>query len=84
MGNCRTIDSFIGCLTQAIVNPLIKLLFAAALILFLWGVFNYVRHSDSPEGRKTGGQHIIWGLVGMTIMVGVYGIIRILLSTVLQ
>lgn len=81
--NCNTIDTFIGCLAGTIVNPLIQLLFAAALVMFLWGVFGYIRNADNPEGRQTGGRHILWGLIGMAIMVGVYGIIRILIKTFL-
>ena len=77
-----TIDDFLGKLGTVILNPLIKLLFVAALIVFLWGVLQYIRKAESEEGRTTGRNHIIWGLIGMTIMVAVYGILDMLVNTV--
>ena len=72
---------FITTLSDVIINPLIRLMFAAALVYFLWGVFQYVRNADSSEDRKTGGRHIIWGLVGLFIMVSVIAILEIATDT---
>jgi hypothetical protein len=77
-----TLTSFIGKLATVVVNPLIKLMFAAALIVFLWGVFTYVKNADNADERETGRSHIIWGLVGMLIMVSVFTIIDIALNSV--
>ncbi|HEY4502605.1 MAG TPA: hypothetical protein VJH21_02115 [Candidatus Paceibacterota bacterium] len=65
-----------------ILNPLIILLFGFALILFLWGGFKFIRDAGSEEGRTLGKQSFIWGIVGMVIMVSVYGILRLVTSTV--
>jgi len=56
-------------------------MFALALVLFLWGVFEYIKNADSPEDRQKGTQHIIWGLVGLFIMVSVWTILEIALNT---
>ncbi len=77
-----TIEQFIGKLATIVVNPLIKLLFAAALIVFLWGIFGYIKDANNSEARETGKNHIIWGLVGMLIMVSVFSIIEIALDAV--
>jgi hypothetical protein len=74
-------DTLLVKIQNAIVNPVIALLFAAALLVFLWGVFQFVRASDSDEGRRTGGRHILWGAVGMGIMLSVFGIINVILNT---
>lgn len=76
-----TLPEFIATLVDVIVNPLIRLLFAVALVVFIWGVFEFIKDSDSSEGRKKGIQHIIWGLVGLAIMVSSYAIIGIALDT---
>ncbi|MCR4334230.1 MAG: hypothetical protein NUV47_00670 [Patescibacteria group bacterium] len=65
-----------------IVNPAIGLMFALALIFFLYGVFEYFVKSNDPTARVTGSQHILWGLVGMVIMFGAYGIINIIKGTI--
>jgi FtsH-binding integral membrane protein len=76
-----TVSDFIKILVDVIVNPLIRLSFAVALVVFLWGVFGYIKNADSSEDRKKGTQHIIWGLVGLFIMTSVFTILEIALNT---
>lgn len=75
-------NQLIGRIEAAIINPVIALLFGVALIVFLWGCFQFVRGADSPDGRATGGRHILWGSIGMGIMLSVYGIMNLILHTV--
>jgi len=62
---------------MAIINPLISLMFAFAVVYFLWGVFKYIRAADSPADRETGRKHIIWGILGIFIMTAVFVIMEI-------
>ena len=64
-----------------ILNPIIYLLFGLALIVFLYGVFEFIKNSDNEDERKKGGQHILWGVIGMAIMFSAYGIINFVLNT---
>jgi hypothetical protein len=65
-----------------IVNPVITLLVVVAVIIFLWGVFEFIRAADSPEGRKQGGKHILFGSLGLFIMASAYGILNLILGTI--
>jgi hypothetical protein len=67
-----------------IVIPLVELLFAVATFVFIWGLFGFFRGGDDAEARKTSRDHILWGVVGLFIMVSVYGIIRFVAATVGQ
>lgn len=69
-------------ISDQIINPIILLLFVLALLYFIWGVTQYVIKADSDEQREQGKQHMIWGVVGMFIMVAVYGIIGIIKNTI--
>lgn len=77
----ESVSQFLQKVTTIIVNPIIVLLFAVALVVFLWGLFEFIKGSDSSDARSKGVQHIFWGLIGMAIMVSVFGIINILLDT---
>lgn len=68
-------------LNREIVNPLIVLLIGIAFVYFIWGLFQFLTNADSSQGRADGKRRIIWGLVGLFIMVSVYGILQILLNT---
>lgn len=66
----------------AILRPLVLLLFAAALVYFLYGVIEFLT-APGDETRKTKGKlHMFWGVLGLAIMISVYGIMNILCNTV--
>ncbi len=75
------IDTFIGNVATQIINPIIYLLFAVALVYFLFGVFQFIANAEDEEARTTGRNHMIWGIIGFVIMLGVFGIMNIILNT---
>ncbi len=76
-----SIESFLGRINLYILNPIIVFMFVVALLVFFWGLVQFIYNAGSDSGRDTGKQHIIWGIVGMFIMVAVYGIIGLILNT---
>ncbi len=64
-----------------IIDPLILLIFSVGFVVFLWGLVEFMRNVESESSRETGKQHMLWGLVGMFIMIAVQGIIAIALDT---
>jgi len=60
---------------------LIGVLLALALLFFAWGLAEFILRSDSDEGRETGRQHMLWGILGIFVMVAVIGILRIITNT---
>ena len=64
-----------------IINPIIGTLTVIALFLFIWGGIEFIRNADSSTGRETGKQHMMWGLVGLFVMVSSFAIIRVGLNT---
>ncbi len=70
-GNLTQLISFAG----DILNRIIPVLIALALVIFFWGLIQYIRT------HKGGKDIMIAGLVGLFIMVSVWGIIRIAQNT---
>jgi hypothetical protein len=66
---------------KVIINPIIIFLFAVAMVYFLYGVAQYLLASDNEEVRSKSKSHMMWGVIGLFIMVAVFGIMRILLNT---
>lgn len=71
---------YVGNIVDTLVNPAITLLFAVALILFLYGMVEFFLTQGAK--REDGRRHMIWGVVGMVIMTGVFTILRIVAGTV--
>ncbi|TSC67785.1 MAG: Uncharacterized protein CEO19_54 [Parcubacteria group bacterium Gr01-1014_73] len=76
------VTAIIGKIEDAVVNPILILLFAVAFLVFIWGVFTYIVHADDPTKRSEGGKGMIYGVIGMFIMFSVFGIINLIASTV--
>jgi uncharacterized membrane protein YidH (DUF202 family) len=75
-------DTLFANINDQILTPIIYLLFALAMIYFLWGVFEFVKNADSAEKRADGYKHMIWGIIGIFIMVSAKGIINLILSSI--
>jgi hypothetical protein len=76
-----TIVPFLNKINALILNPLIILAFAVALLVFFWGIVQFINSETSDAKRGEGKNKIIYGLVGMFIMISAYGIIRLILNT---
>ncbi len=68
-------------INKHILNPLIKVLFAVALIIFAWGLIEFFLAKQTNESLEQGRRHMLWGLVGMAIMGGVFGIMYFIITT---
>lgn len=68
-------------INRVIINPIIVLLFALAMVYFIYGLTRYLLSPDNEEIRKSSKSHMLWGIIGMFIMVSVFGIMNLLLNT---
>ncbi len=74
-------DAFIAKVDTLIVNPLIGLLFALAVVYFLYGVLEFFLNQENEEKKTASKAHMLWGVLGITIMLGVFTIMNIILAT---
>jgi len=75
-------DSFIASIEKQILSPIITLLALGAFILFAFGVFELIRKGGNEEARRTGRQHIMWGLIGLAILFGASVIVQLMTKIV--
>jgi uncharacterized membrane protein len=61
-----------------IIDPAIILIFTAGFLVFIWGLTQFMWNLKDGSGHEEGVQHMLWGIVGMFIMVSVLGIIAII------
>lgn len=76
-----TLEDFLSNLYEVVIEPGLLLLFGIAFVVFIWGIVKFIQNADDAGGRDEGKQSIIWGIIGMVIMVSVYGIINITYGT---
>jgi hypothetical protein len=71
--------SYLTCLISGYIIPLI---FAIAIIGFLWGVVNFVILGQEDERKRTQGRQLmVWGIIAITVMIAVWGLVKIITNT---
>jgi len=75
-------QGFVDTFNDAVLFPLITLLMAMAFLVFLYGCFEYVRSAGSEAGREQGRRHILYGTIGMLVMLSAYAILNLAAASV--
>ncbi|MBP9710866.1 MAG: hypothetical protein KBD50_01200 [Candidatus Pacebacteria bacterium] len=66
-----------------LIDPILYLLFGLGLLVFVFGVAEFIYGlSAQTEARSNGKKHMLWGLVGMFIMMTAVSIVKLIAQTV--
>ena len=60
-------------------NAIIPVLVALGVVYFVWGVVQYVIQ-DSEEAKKKGRDHMIYGIIGLAVIVSLWGLVYVLVD----
>jgi len=72
----------ISAILTNIVNPVVTVLFVLAVVYFLWGIFKFVSNDEGGTEREEGKKSMMWGIIGLFIMISVWGIIGFIKTTI--
>jgi len=75
------VNTLVNKISDFILKPLIFLMFAVATLVFIWGVQTFVGSADDAEARGKGAQQMIWGVVGMVVMIAAVALVTIIKNT---
>jgi len=62
---------------KGLLDQLIVLLIALAVVWFIWNVIKYAMSSDE-EGKKKAKDQMIWGIIAIAVIVSIWGLVAIL------
>jgi hypothetical protein len=79
--NAEAFGKVVGPIINHVVNPIIELMFAIAVFVFAFGIFQMVWHSEDGDKRAEGKKSVGWGLLGMFIMMSAWGIVYVISNT---
>ena len=74
-------QAFVDIFNEVFLTPLILLLTAVALLVFVWGAFEYVTNAGNEQARSIGQKHMLFGVIGIFIMLSAWAIMRIFAAT---
>ncbi|MCE9628565.1 MAG: hypothetical protein K8Q91_01040 [Candidatus Vogelbacteria bacterium] len=76
-----TFKTLVDCVRDSIVVPIINLLLALAVLVFFWGLVKYLYKGDNDAERTKGKSLMAFGIIGLFVMVSVWGIVGLLTGT---
>src|SRR5687767_12778616 len=61
-----------------LVDIALPIVVGIALLGFFWGLAQFIFAAGDEEKKKEGKQHMIWGIIGLFVMVSVWGLVGFL------
>lgn len=66
---------------QDLLGNIVPFLIILASVIFIWGVVSFVTAAGNEEKRKVGRDRILWGLIGLFIIVAFWGIVTFIANS---
>lgn len=60
-----------------IINSLVPIIIALAVVYFLWNAFQYIK-TDDAKTKQESGVKMLWGIVFLAGMVSIWGLVALL------
>lgn len=68
-------------LVMGLINALIPVIIALAVLFFLWGLVGYILKSDNQEARTGAKNRMFWGVIIIFVMVSIWGLVNLIDAT---
>jgi len=86
--NTQGCDQYVGqgniqaiiCKIGEVLDTLIPVLIVLGIVFFVWGVVSYVIGKDE-EAKKRGKDKMIYGIIGLVVIVAMWGLVGIITNT---
>lgn len=70
------------CRVGQFLNSIVPVLIALGVVYFVWGVISFVMAGDE-EAKTAGRDRIIFGIIGLAVIIGMWGLVNLLRNTFL-
>ncbi len=62
-------------------NPIAFIIFSATVAIFFFGLVKFIYNAGDSAAIEEGRRLMIWGIIGIAVMVSVWGLVMILQNT---
>lgn len=84
VGGIKSLTDLINFFTCTLMNAVVPLLVALAVVGFVYGIIKFFLNPDNEEKRKDGKNFMFWGIVTLFVMVSIWGLVGIFSGTFLN
>jgi membrane protease YdiL (CAAX protease family) len=64
-----------------LADAIVPLFMVIAVAVFLWGIIRYITSAGDEEKQKASRGYIIYGLIGIFVMISFWGIIQVVATS---
>lgn len=77
-------DQLLQNIATALLQPILQLMIVIAVLYFLYGIVRFIwaAREGKEDDMNKGKMHLLWGTIGLFIMLSIGGILRVLNSTI--
>ncbi len=68
-------------IAMALLSLVVTLLMVLAVLAFIYGAIRFIAGSGDERARSEGKQVMVWGVLSLFMMVGIWGVVRIIYAT---
>ena len=72
LASAKNIADVVG-VVKGVINTIIPLLISVAVLTLIWGIVKFITSAGNEEKRKEGRDLMIYGIIGLFIMVSIWG-----------
>ena len=72
--------TIIGRFSDQVINPILFALVAAGVVYFFWNIVRMIYKYDDTTALEEGKRNLIWGTIGVAVMVSAIGLINFIKS----
>jgi hypothetical protein len=77
-----TIQAILISVSNTLLKPAVPILIGVALVVFFWGLVKYLNAGFGDIKKVEEARNLmIWGVISLTVMVSVWGIVKVLQGT---
>lgn len=62
----------------AVLEKAVLVLAALGMFFFVWGAVVFIYHADNQQKRTEGRNRMLWGVVGLFVLISTWGIVQLL------
>jgi hypothetical protein len=76
-----SVGNIINWASCTLIKSVVPFLFTLATAAFIWGIIQYFLNPDNEEKRKKGKEYLLWGVIGLFVMISIWGLVGVLSNT---
>lgn len=78
----RTFRDLVTVVVDILVNYLVPIILGIIVITFVWKSTQFILKSDNAEERSKGRMYLVYGILGLVIVLSVWSIVALFLGVI--